>query len=182
METVDKVLAHTCFQLESGAAPDKPLTPKKCRCREYISKKQAAAEVALGVAQYINIVDKILEIESVCPTCDQQDMLMKSCHQCSGTGRCLIKKAIIVPGVDIIRTVSLDGKRNTKTTQVKKSPTLEKAHLERAWVSNNKEEQERIELYGISQKEFIKSLISGYEPEDNIKTWTGRKYDFGRSI
>ena len=182
METVDKVLAHTCFQLDAGAEPDKPLSPKKCRCREFISKEQAATEVALGVAQYVNIVDKVVEIEDACPTCGAIDPYRKNCTQCSGSGRTIVKRPIIVRGEDIIRTVSLDGKRNTKTTQVKKSPTIEKAHIERSYVSGNKDEQQRIEYYGQSQREFIESLISGYEPEDNPKTHTGRRYDYGRSV
>lgn len=177
---IKKVLAHTCFQTGKGFAKDTPLSPKKCRCRQFVTLAEAAAEVALGVAQYTVVVDKFVEVEDTCSICANVDNLRKSCQACGGTGVSKTVKVLTVRGEDIIRTVSEDGRSKTVTTQVKKSPTIEKAHIERA-AEGNTEEQARIEAYGASNKDFLLSLISGYEPENNPKTGTGRDYDWGRA-
>ena len=179
---IKKVLAHTCFQRKKGMERDTPLSPKKCRCRQYVTVSQAAAEVALGMAQYIVTLDKMIEVEETCAVCAGQDNLKKSCKSCAGAGIVTLSKRVQVRGQDIIRTVSEDGTKNTTTTQVKKSPTIEKAHIERAYVDDRRDEQLRIEEYGALTKDFIQNLVVGFEPVDDPKTGTGRRYDYGRSV
>src|SRR6266850_7126380 len=124
-----KVLAHTCFQRKKGMERDTPLTPKKCRCRQYITVEEAAKEVALGVAQYVLAVDKIVDADQDCQICGAVDKLKKSCQWCKGTGIVRTGTHIKIDGRDIIRTVSIDGKRNVLTTKVKKAPTIETSHI-----------------------------------------------------
>lgn len=179
---IKKVLAHTCFQTGKGLAKDAPLSPKKCRCRQFVSVAEADVEIKLGLAQHVVISEKTVEIAEACPICTADDVLMKFCDMCGNTGLVNVKKVVAVLGPDIIRTVSEDGTTNTLTTQVKKSPTIEKAHIERAYVDGNEAEQFRIELYGISGKEFIQSLVVGDEPEDDQRNGTGRTFDYGRTV
>jgi hypothetical protein len=179
---IKKVLAHTCFQLGRGLAKDQPLSPKKCRCRQYVSVTEAAAEVALGLAQYVVAVEKVITTEEVCRVCANLDPYKKSCVACSGSGITVHKNVELVRGEDIIRTVSADGKDNVTTSKVKKSPTIEKAHIERAYINNLQAEQLRIEAYGALNADSINALITGYEPEDDLKTHTGRRYDYGRAL
>jgi hypothetical protein len=201
---IRKVLAHTCFQRKKGFEEDTPLSPKKCRCRQYVTVEEARVEVERGLAQYTTVF-KPSRAEEDCPVCGALDPLKKTCVCCGGIGKVYVTRQIPVLGDDIIRTVSPDGKRSLKTTQVKKSPTIEKAHIERANVSDNKEEQERIEAYGESIawnleslgarlrqvtlgkvgkiKEVVKVLSEGTpEPKNDEKKHTGRRYDFGRAL
>lgn len=179
---IKKVIAHTCFQRKKGIERDTPLSPSKCRCRQYVSANQAEVEVSLGLAQYVVVLDKTIELEEVCRVCAAQDNLKKTCKNCAGIGVVKISQRVQIKGQDIIRTVSEDGTKNITTTQVKKSPTIEKAHIERAYVDGRRDEQLRIEEYGALTKDFISSLIVGYEPEDNRDKGTGRRFDYGRSV
>lgn len=122
------MLVHTCFQ-HKKIGPDTPLSPKKCRCRQYIAAAEAAKEVALGVAQYVRTVDKIVEADQNCLICGGLDPFKKACAWCRGTGTIRAGVHIKIDGEDIIRTVSLDGKRNTLTDKVKKAPTIESNHI-----------------------------------------------------
>jgi len=178
---IQKVLVHSCFQKGKGTEKDTPLSPHKCRCRQRISVSEAAAFVASGLAQYVVVSEKIVRTEEACPTCSGDENLRKFCTGCNKTGNVTVQNVYQVRGEDII-FISLDGKKNTKTTQVKKSPTIEKAHIERAYINNNVHEQARIEIYGTMYKEFLHSLIVGPEPPDDLKAGTGRRYDYGRNV
>jgi hypothetical protein len=179
---IKKVLAHTCFQRGKGLAKDAPLSPKKCRCRQYVSVAEAEAEIKLGLAQHVVASEKTVEYSEACPICTADEVLIKFCDMCKNTGLVKVKRIVPILGADIIRTVSHDGKKNTLTTQVKKSPTIEKAHIERAYVDGNEIEQLRIEIYGASIKDFIQSLVVGEEPVDDPRTGTGRTFDYGRTV
>lgn len=193
MET-KQVKVHSCFQVKKGLEKDTPLSPKKCRCRQYMSVIEAATFVGRGLAQYVVTGEKSTETEEVCSICAGVDNLKKVCTACGKTGVIKSKKVFDIRGEDII-FISLDGTKNPKTTQVKKSPTLEKAHMQRA-AEGNREEQARIEVYGATAREFLASLgaeirnpdtgevlVPGKpEPADDIKTWTGRTYDYGRGV
>ena len=123
------MLAHTCFQRKKGMVRDTPLSPKKCRCRQYVTVEEAAKEVELELAQYVLAVDKIVEADQECPICGNLDKLKKSCTWCKGTGTVHAGLHIKIPGQDIIRTVSRDGRKNVLTTKVKKAPTIESQHI-----------------------------------------------------
>jgi hypothetical protein len=164
MET-KKVLAHTCFQRKKGLERDTPLAPKKCRCRQYVSAAAAAKEVALGVAQYVLAVDKFIETDQDCQICGGVIKLKKSCSWCKGTGVVKAGTHIKVDGQDIIRTVSIDGKRNVMTAKVKKAPTIESAHILRALGivdGSQTASRERWDEYEmLTLKERIRLLVDG---------------------
>jgi hypothetical protein len=72
--------------------------------------------------------------------------------------------------------------------QTPRSATIEEEHIIRAYVYENLEDQERIEIYGLSsvlnkvispKKDFIPLR---FEPEDNAAEGTGRNYDWGRAV
>jgi hypothetical protein len=188
---VRKVKVHTCFDKEN----ENPLSPVKCRCRQYMSASEASILVSRGNYQYVQIGKKELKTVEVCPTCSNDENLKKYCTGCGKTGSVEVVREYPVYGEDII-FVSSDGKKNPKTTQVKKSPTIEKAHIERAWLSNNVPEQARIEAYGGTILEALAGLGAEIrdsktgeiiskgrpEPEDNLEAGTGRRYDYGRSV
>lgn len=176
-----KVLAHTCFQRGKGFAKDTPLSPKKCRCRQYVTVAEAAAEVALGMAQYVVVIDKMIEVEEVCDICGAVDILKKSCQNCGQTGIVKRQTPLIIRGEDINLSCLCIMPSIRRYRSNEKSPTIEKAHIERAYVDGNQAEQARIEEYGASVKDFVSSLISGYEPEDD-PIGIGRTYDYGRNL
>jgi len=208
---IKKVLAHSCFQRGKGFERDTPLSPKKCRCRQRITPEEAAKEVELGTARYVLAVDKLVETDQDCPICGGADF-KKSCVWCKGTGTITAGTHIEINGSDIIRTVSLDGKRNITTTKVKKAPTIESGHIYRALGIKGGGQQaarERWDEYHLlTLKERIRLLVDGLvtteqfdaawqiwldnielpfpltlrtEPKDDLKTMTGRRYDYGRT-
>ncbi len=177
---IKKVLAHTCFKRKKGDGYLAALSPKKCSCRRYITVAKAEEEVRIGAAQYVVIGYKEVETEATCPICFNTS-LKKICDSCEHTGLIKTKKPEPIYGQDVIRTVGPDG-RNILTTKVKKAPTIEAGHILRAYVNARRESQLRIEEYGRLSKELISSLISGFEPADDLKTGTGRRYDYGRPI
>jgi len=176
---IRKVLVHSCFERGEGFAKDTPLIPSKCHCKRYISVAEAEAFVKLGLAQHVL---KIMEfVDNVCDICGGEEILKKTCLGCLGAANVTVTRILNIPSEDII-FISLDGKTNTKTVQVKKSPTIEKAHIERAYVDGNEIEQARIESYGELNKEVWAELVVGAEPEDTPATGQGRSHDYGRSI
>jgi hypothetical protein len=208
-----KVLAHTCFQRKKGMDRDTPLSPKKCRCRQYITVEEAAREVALEVAQYVLAVDKIIDTDQDCAICGGVDKLKKSCQWCKGTGTVHAGTHIKINGQDIIRTVSRDGKRNILTTKVKKAPTIESQHILRGLgvidgsQSASRDRWDEYELLTLKQRirllvrdritseEFDNAwrawiadtdkpfpLDFRQEPKDDLKTGTGRRFDYGRPV
>jgi hypothetical protein len=171
MET-KKVLAHTCFQRKRGMDRDTPLSPKKCRCRQYLTVEEAAKEVAEGLAQYVLAVDKIIDADQVCHICGNADKLKKSCTWCKGLGIVHAGTHIRVEGQDIIRTVSDDGKRNVLTTKVKKAPTIESGHIYRGLgiiKGNQRASRERWDEYELlTLRERVRLLVDGIVTSDQF--------------
>ena len=186
---IQKVLVHYCFQRKKGLEKDTPLSPKKCRCRQFVTVAEAEIFIKEGMAQHVVLLEKPYETDELCSTCMGDEKLKKTCTHCKMTGQVRVTKFVKILGPDII-FISQDGRRNTKTTQVKKSPTIERAHIERAYCHGDKkhelkraqEERARIEIYGELNREFFHSLTVGFEPPDDPRTGTGRKFDYGRSI
>src|SRR5579885_3652363 len=118
----DTVLVHTCFQHKKGFEKDTPASPEKCRCRKRISSEKAAEEVKKTIEKIVVCLNCCLDGKS----------FKKSCKNCLGTGRVIVKEFTKIFGPDIIRTISRDGKRNITTVKVKKSPTIEAKHILRA--------------------------------------------------
>ena len=202
---IKKVLEHTCFQLKG----DGPMSPRKCRCRKFVTVEQAKTKVSLGLAEYVHVGDKIVVTEQDCTHCNEQ--YRRSCRECSGTGKITKREKTPVHGEDIIVTVTPDGLRNL-TVKVKKSPTIEAKHILRG-VENSDfgtRARERWDEYKmLTLKQRVRLLVtdqmSAYEfdnlwmlwtldmeqpfpatlrsePADDLKTHTGRRYDYGRSM
>jgi hypothetical protein len=77
-----------------------------------------------------------------------------------------------------------DGVPVYKPVKALKTPrvaTIERSHIEKAYLDGNKEEQERIEAYGLMTLQARIEMGIKPEPEDDPKTGTGRNYDRGRS-
>jgi hypothetical protein len=188
---IRKVLVHSCFDKKS----DIPLTPKDCRCRRWKSADEAAKLVRDGTYRYIVVSGKSVQIEETCPICSDDKNSKKNCIGCNRTGKVLVTADYPVLGEDII-LASESGKENTKTVKIKKAPTLEKAHIQRAYISGVAHEQMRIEEYGesgfmllgslgaeVRNRKTGKIIVKGHpEPEDNEATATGRRFDYGRSL
>jgi hypothetical protein len=176
---IKKILVHTCFQHRKGMGADTPLSPKKCRCRQYISVADAAKEVSLGIAQYVRTVDKIVQADQDCLICGGVDKLKKACQWCKGTGIVRAGVHIKVDGEDIIRTVSTDGKRNTLTDKVKKAPTIESNHILRGLgilAGNQDASRDRWDEYELlTLKErirlLVKNQISSDEFDNQWRSW-----------
>jgi hypothetical protein len=169
---IKKVLAHTCFQRKRGMERDTPLSPKKCRCRQYVAAEEAAREVDRGLADYVLAVDKIIEVDQDCQICGGIDKLKKACSWCKGAGIIRAGTHIKINGQDIIRTVSKDGRRNILTTKVKKAPTIESAHILRGLgilggrVSASRERWDEYEL--LTLKERIRLLVNEITTSDQF--------------
>ena len=113
---------------------------------------------------------------------------IKKCASCSGRGTETVTETIEDYGNDIVLVSRppIDKMERRRSSALKqKTPrvaTIEAKHIERAYVYEVKEAQERIEEYGRMVRENLSSLTIGYEPADNPKTGVGRKYDWGRTI
>jgi hypothetical protein len=188
---IRKVLVHSCFDKES----DTPLMPKGCRCRTWKSTTEAAKLVESGIYRYVLAFEKTVQTEEICPNCSNDKNLKKTCIQCDKTGTVLVTSKYPVLGEDIILASEV-SKENIKTVKVKRAPTLEKAHIQRAVISGNVHEQMRIEEYGetgflllgslgaeVRNRKTGEIIVKGHpEPKDDIKTGTGRRFDYGRSL
>lgn len=174
---------HSCFSQMLGEQK-----PKRCRCRKKMSLIDATREVERGFAQWLILSQTLGTIKEICQTCGNDDKLKKSCQACQKTGEVEKTFPINVFGTDIVlvTTGSLDdaGRMVYKPVLAKKTPrvaTIEKAHIHRAYLDNNKEEQERIEVYGLMTLESRIEMGIKPEPADDPKTGTGRNCDYGRS-
>jgi hypothetical protein len=188
---IRKILVHSCFDRES----DTPLMPKGCKCRRWRTADEAARLVQSGTYRYILASEKTVETEETCPTCSNDKNLKKNCAGCNRTGKILVTSKYPVLGEDII-LASESGKENTKTVKVKRAPTIEKAHIQRGYLSGSTHEQMRIEDYGesgfmllgnlgaeVRNRKTGEIIVPGHpEPEDNEKTGSGRRFDYGRSL
>jgi hypothetical protein len=125
--------------------------------------------------------------EVICRLCHSNPEF-KKCANCGGTGKEIANETVEEFGNDLVLVSRppIDKKEKKRSSALaKKTPrtaTVEFKHIIRAYCLGDKEAQERIEEYGRLDREMLAGLIVGYEPEDNEKTGTGRRYDFGRSV
>ena len=169
--------------MEQEAEPPSP----KCNCRMIITISEATQLVKRGEAKWI-VKTRTRGVRDVpCSLC-KGDLEVKNCAKCEGTGKQEESYVEDIPGTDIVYTTStpedIEEKKKRKWLAPKtpRVATIEKAHIERAYVYGNKDAAERINEYGRMDKEMLAGLIVGYEPEDNAKTGEGRRYDWGRKI
>ncbi len=172
---------HVCHQQHLGEKK-----PKRCRCRKRITLAEATRQVERGFAQWLVISQNTVTVKDVCPICDNSQ-LKKGCQHCSGTGE--IEKSYINKqlGTDIVLvtagTLESDGSETFRSVKSLKTPrvaTIERSHIEKAYLDQNKEEQERIEAYGLLTLQARIDAGIGIEPADDALTRTGRKYDINK--
>lgn len=177
---IKTVRVHTCDQRIEG------YMEQRCSCRKYVSQDKADQLKQDGDAANVIVSRKTIDIEIVCPICEANERLMKSCRVCNKTGIATTKKDIDEHGEDIYMRPVLKTPRTA---------TIEAKHLEYAYVKGDKDAKKRIELYHeLDQLSLVKMgaqlrdsqgeiLFEGTpEPEDNPKKGEGRNCDYGRSI
>jgi hypothetical protein len=147
----------------------------KCGCKKLIDLSAAREEVQEGRAQWVIVKVNDIIIPKICSMCGNDDLLKKSCLKCFHLGTELETVSIPIFGTDIVLSSEVEireekgiKKEISRTAIAKRTPrvaTIEKAHMERAYVSGDKEEQERIAAYGESNLEFLNSLIAPFRED-----------------
>jgi hypothetical protein len=181
MATV-KVLVHKCLQKIEGYIP--PGT--KCGCRKWISIPKAMIMVEEGDAAYVITEMRISEVDEPCRLCGGLPGFQKYCGECRASGTVKVRKLFTVQGENIYLT---SAKKTPRT------PTLEKAHVERA-ITGKQADIDRIEYYGnlgilllgelgaqIMDAKTGEIIKPGKpEPKDDASKGEGERYDYGRSV
>jgi hypothetical protein len=177
-----KSLVHVCHQAHLGEA--KPL---KCRCRKRLSLASATALVEKGEAQWLVLSQTSAIYKETCRIC-LDDKIKKGCQHCGGTGQVEASRQVKLFGTDIVLvtvgSVNDDGALVYRPVLALKTPrtaTIEKSHIEKAYLQGNKDEALRIEAYGLSTLQARIDAGIGTEPDDDSQTWSGRNFDHGRS-
>lgn len=144
--------------------------------------KNARRLIDLGAAQWVIIRKDLIEIKRICPLCVNDNLLKKSCPNCNKTGEVTFTELLPIPGNDIVMVTSGSGElgeevfRSVMSKQTPRVATIEEAHIQRAYVNGYQEEIDRIEAYGQTNREFIRSLIVPFQPDP----WEGRTvFTFG---
>jgi hypothetical protein len=174
---------HQCyFQkyiLDGIKDPPKRKQKLTCRCRQQVTTQHAQNLIDLGLAAWIVIKRIHTKAELPCYMC-KGDASVKNCARCNDTR---------VIDVNYVRETYGDDIVATEIAQkTPRAATIERAHIERAYVLDMPEAKERIEDYGLSTldaRAFIgpnRVPMIGVEPPDDPKTGTGRRYDYGRGV
>lgn len=152
-----------------------------------MSLAEATEMVAKGFAQWIILSQTVITGKEICPIC-LNEAVRKNCQNCKGLGEIEKSYPTNTYGSDIVLVTTGseddDGKMVYRPVTAKQTPrvaTIERPHIERAYVQNDKDEQERIEAYGLMTLEARIEMGIGIEPPDDLTTGTGRRYDTGRS-
>ena len=187
------VRVHTCKSREYVAQGIDDPPADRCRCRKTISKEKAKQKVDEGEARFVVLSRTHEPAEVPCPLCNA-DLEVKNCANCHGTGRVEIDNVRQEYGDDIVlvsRSAVDKKEKKYRPALAMKTPrvaTIEKNHIELAYVYEVKEAQERIEEYGrliLDARMFVgknRIPIIGVEPEDDPNTGQGRQFDYGRTI
>jgi RecJ-like exonuclease len=184
---------HQCISHEMvSQGLDEP-PANRCRCREFISYKEANERVKNGEARWIVTRRERGTHEVVCDLC-KADPEVKNCAACGGSGKKTEAVVWETYGKDIVRVSQAAVDKTEKKYRpalAMKTPrvaTIESEHIENAYLNENKDAADRIEEYGmliLDARAFVgpnRIPAIGIEPADDPKTGTGRNYDFGRAI
>lgn len=179
---------HHCIeQIKIAEGTLEPPARTRCRCRKVVTLQKADKMVKEGEASW-EVKKREYDTELViCSMCGGSDEVY-NCSRCSGTGTMLVEKVVEIPGENIVLVSRPPADKTEKkrssalAAKTPRSATIEEGHIVRAYLLGNKAAQERIEEYGELNRSFILSLVVGFEPADDRKKFTGRKWDFGRSI
>jgi hypothetical protein len=157
-------------------------TCNKCKCREQVSPSRANQLVKSGAAEWVVLRKDPVEVKNICSMCSNDDILKKSCPTCNKTGEVTTTVLLPVYSSDIVMVTSGSGDpghevfRSVMSKQTPRVATIEYAHIQRAYVNEYPEDIERIEVYGKTNEEFIRSLIVPFIPDP----WEGRTvFTFG---
>jgi len=178
------VKVHYCFQQTLGEVQPprrcqakckkrgKLCSCKKCKCRQLISLSEATLRVKTGEAQWIIADSVVTKFDQVCRWCNADPTLKKSCANCKKTGVVAIYGVCPIPSNDIVMVTTAceeeGGKQVYRSVVAKQTPrvaTIEAAHIIRAYVNENEEEQQRIEAYGELNKEFFVGLMAPFQDD-----------------
>lgn len=163
---------HHCFAQELCEP-----RPKRCNCRKLVRREYAEAMVSNSEAQRIILkrVDTGRVVAQQCRICLNTLQLAGSCRLCAGSGFITepVFELFYHPTDVVLISVLSPATCNNYgvvyhidvATLMKKTPrveTIERQHIERAYVSEDTTESERIELYGEMNKQELQSLIRFY--------------------
>jgi hypothetical protein len=134
--------------------------------------------VERGFAQWLILGKTTVSRKELCPICANGDF-KKNCQSCKRTGEVDVSYQIETLGTDIVLvtagSANDDGALIYRPVLALKTPrvaTIEKSHIEKAYVEGNKEEQQRIEEYGLLILQARIDMGIGITPPDD---------DYGRS-
>jgi hypothetical protein len=198
---IDKIREHTCYQTKD------PMSPKKCGCRKFITLEEARVKLALGLSQYIHVGRKPVDYEEACAHCTPA--FRKSCLSCSGSGVIKLRRYEPILGNEIISSVVTRTVKVKKSPTIESKHIL-RGLEETEWGKQAHDRWDEYQLLTLRQR--IRLLVKGnpsteyfnavfnewiegkinpmmgfplplrYEPDDDPKEGTGRRYDYGRSI
>jgi hypothetical protein len=196
---------HHCPDQVKIAEGSKEPPAAKCRCRKYYTLHKATELVRRGDATWVILRRHLEPREGTCQLC-KGDPEVKNCANCQGTGKEIQTVEMVTYGEDLVlvsqtpvnsKTGRPEKKRSSALAQkTPRSATIEKGHMQRAYLDQQKEAAERIEEYGRLNRDFLVSLgaelrnpntgtvfMEGRpEPENDAAKGQGRRYDFGRSL
>jgi hypothetical protein len=196
---------HHCPDQVKIAEGSKEPPAAKCRCRKYYTLHKATELVRRGDATWVVLRRHLEPQEATCHLC-KADPEVKNCANCKGTGVEIKTIEVNTYGEDLVlvsqtpvnsKTGRPEKKRSSALAQkTPRSATVEKGHIQRAYLELQKEAAERIEEYGLMNRDFLVSLgaqlknpdtgtvfVEGNpEPEDDASKAQGRRYDYGRAL
>ena len=195
-------LVHSCPQQEKVAIEEAEPPAKSCKCRKIESYEKANEMVKEGIALWVVTARERGTQDVDCRACGG-DKKVVNCAICGGTGKVTIPAVWNKHNGDIV----LRRHKGAKNVSTSKAATIEKQHIEYAYVDGDAQAAARIEEYGMltlearafpgpseckHDKKFrcdrctldkgAKIYVIGVEPADDPKTGEGRRHDYGRSI
>lgn len=183
---------HCIAQIKVAEELSEPPAPK-CRCKKFVGITEATLMVKNGEASWIVLTRRTAPILEVCDLC-HADPTMLYCANCGGLGQVLGTEVIEDLGTDIVlvsRKPADKKEKKRSSALAAKTPrvaTIESEHIVLAYLLNKREAQQRIEEYGrliLDARSFqgkARTPMIGVEPVDDLKTGTGRRYDYGRTV
>jgi hypothetical protein len=189
--TISKI--HSCHGQEAVVLQEQEPPAEKCKCRHKIELSKATLLVKQGEAKWV-VKQRVRGVREIACTLCNGDKEVVNCARCRGKGKMEETFVEDIPGTDIVYTSADpvdEEERKKRKWLAPKTPrvaTIESEHIERAYVYENKDAQERIEEYGmlvLDARTYVgknRVMVIGVEPENNPKTGEGRDYDYGRAI
>lgn len=145
----------------------------RCKCRKKVDINEARKLVENGLAEWLIIGREPVPVPEICHLCLNDALLKKSCSNCNKTGEIIVVKYSLIRSNDIVEVSRGSGEpgkeifRSAISKQTPRSATIEKSHIERAYVYGQDEEQQRIEEYGRSTARLLNSFIVPFKADPN---------------